>query len=223
MRLLLVAATLPEVAPLAGILGPVSTGLTRHGVGPHGVDGLVTGVGMVATAAGVARALAVTAYDAALNLGVCGSFDRSRPLASVVHVTTDCLPELGVEDGPAFVPAADVGLLDPQAHPYSGGVLVNDRPPVWPALRDLPEVVGVTVNTVHGHEPSIAVVRSRTRADVESMEGAAFLYACLSAGVPCAQVRAVSNYVERRNREAWYLAGAIEAVNAAGQGMLEAL
>ena len=39
------------------------------------------------------------------------------------------------------------------------------------------------------------------------MEGAAFMYACLIAGVPFAQVRAVSNRVERRNRAAWDLAG----------------
>ena len=33
------------------------------------------------------------------------------------------------------------------------------------------------------------------------MEGAAFMYACLIQGVPFAQVRAVSNIVERRNRD----------------------
>ena len=32
------------------------------------------------------------------------------------------------------------------------------------------------------------------------MEGAAFLYVCAMQGVPHAQVRAVSNMVERRNR-----------------------
>jgi futalosine hydrolase len=45
---------------------------------------------------------------------------------------------------------------------------------------------------------------------VESMEGAAFMYAALLAGVPFAQVRAVSNRVERRNRDAWNLPLAIE-------------
>ena len=42
-RLLLVAATLPEIAPLADPLGPIGTGLTRHVCGPHEVDVLVTG------------------------------------------------------------------------------------------------------------------------------------------------------------------------------------
>ena len=66
------------------------------------------------------------------------------------------------------------------------------------------------MNTVHGEDVSIESVRSRFAPDVESMEGAAFMYACLIAGVPFAQVRAVSNRVERRNRAAWDLAGAIE-------------
>ena len=35
------------------------------------------------------------------------------------------------------------------------------------------------------------------------MEGAAFAYACSLSGVPYAQVRAISNLVERRNRKAW--------------------
>lgn len=55
------------------------------------------------------------------------------------------------------------------------------------------------------------------------MEGAAFFYACLSAGVPCAQVRAVSNYVERRNRAAWKLGDAIAALAVTGRALLEAL
>jgi len=44
---------------------------------------------------------------------------------------------------------------------------------------------------------------------VESMEGAAFMSTCLIHKVPFAQVRAVSNLVERRNRESWKMAEAI--------------
>jgi futalosine hydrolase len=84
-------------------------------------------------------------------------------------------------------------------------------------------VTGVTVNTVHGHEPTIAALLERGHADVESMEGAALLYACLLQGVPCAQVRAVSNYVERRNRAAWKMGEAIDALNATGLAILEGL
>ena len=76
-------------------------------------------------------------------------------------------------------------------------------------LASLRAVNGITVNTVHGNDDSIARVTRRFSPDVESMEGAAFMYACLIHGVPFAQVRAVSNIVERRNRAAWKLAEAI--------------
>jgi len=222
MRLLVVAATSAEIAPLIEHLGLAET-RARHTAKGVELDVLVTGVGMVATAVRVATALASFRYDAALNLGVCGSFDRTRPLGSVVHVTADSLPELGVEDGPRFVNAVAVGLVGANDPPFTDGVLLNRTPPLWPVLAALPAVTGVTVNTVHGHEPSIEALAERGHADVESMEGAAFLYACLLARVPCAQVRAISNYVERRNRAAWKLTDAIAALHTVAGAVVEAL
>ena len=69
MKILIVAATEAEIAPLA--------------VAGLDVDRLITGVGMVATAAHCAKALAGGAYDLALNFGVCGSslIPRCRPAA----------------------------------------------------------------------------------------------------------------------------------------------
>jgi len=88
-------------------------------------------------------------------------------------------------------------------------------------LADLPAVDGVTVNTVHGDERSIARVVERFNPDVESMEGAGFMYSCLVHGIPFAQVRAVSNRVERRNRAAWKLDEAIAALTATARRILE--
>jgi len=73
----------------------------------------------------------------------------------------------------------------------------------------LPAVDGITVNTVHGNSASIAAAVERYHPDVESMEGAAFIYACLVADVPHAQIRAVSNRVEVRNRSAWRVDDAV--------------
>jgi futalosine hydrolase len=55
------------------------------------------------------------------------------------------------------------------------------------------------------------------------MEGAAFMYACLVHGQRFAQVRAVSNVVERRNREAWKLAEAVAGLGAVSLRMLKEL
>jgi futalosine hydrolase len=54
------------------------------------------------------------------------------------------------------------------------------------------------------------------------MEGAAFMFACRASGVPFAQVRAVSNRVERRNRAAWDLAGAVRELGRVSLQLVEA-
>src|SRR4051794_35172230 len=98
MNMLLVVATSGELAPLADTLGAASARdpmLSRYHYSGHTVDVLTTGVGMVATAAHCSRVLARTPYDLALNVGVCGSFDRAFAPAAVVHVISDRIAELG--------------------------------------------------------------------------------------------------------------------------------
>src|SRR4029079_18374144 len=136
MRLLLVAATDLEIAPLVARLTPVSHSLERWASfaygprasfahGPHDVDILVTGVGMTAPAAWSARVLARQSYDLAVNLGVCGSFDPAHPPGTVVNVVADCIAELGAEDDEQFLTVQQLGLLEPDEPPFRGGLLVN--------------------------------------------------------------------------------------------------
>ena len=203
MRVLLVAATEPEIEAIRPRL-------------PANVDVLVTGVGMVATAARCARSLAIDRYDLALNIGLCGSFDPAFAPGTVVHVVRDQIAELGAEDGDQFMSVEAMQLP-------AEWTFVNSTPPSMAALRALPAVNGITVNTVHGNERSIAAVLDRFRPEVESMEGAAFMSACLLSGVPFAQVRAVSNIVERRNRGAWRIADALSSLTQATLKILEGL
>jgi futalosine hydrolase len=203
VHILVVAATGLEIPRL--LSGPR---------GAHSIEVLVTGVGMVATAAQCALALARTRYDLAFNFGLCGSFDPALAPGAVVHVTEDRLSELGAEDGDVFIPIEDLGL-------GASSVIVNTALPQNPALLQLPRVCGITVNTVHGSDDTIAAVVKRYSPQVESMEGAAFAYACTLAAVPYAQVRAVSNVVERRNRRAWQMDRAIGALNDAALRILD--
>ena len=215
MRILLVTATDPEIRPLLDRFEPVAQSAPRTATfryAGHTIDVLTTGVGMVATAVWTARASLVASYDLALNVGVCGAFDGSLEPGAVVHVTSDRVAELGAEDGERFISVHELQLLGEDEFPFRRGMLVNTTPPANPTIARLPAVAAITVNTVHGNEASIAAVCHRYQPQVESMEGAAFMYACLVAGLPFAQVRAVSNVVERRNRGSWKLAEAIAAV-----------
>jgi futalosine hydrolase len=230
MRILIVAATEAEIAGLRAFSTSARAEHERATVDPpkrfwreggqasgrssDDINILTTGVGMVATAARTARALAQTRYDLALNFGVCGSFDRALTPGRVVHVVSDRIAELGAEDDDVFLTIDELQLP-------GAPVLVNAAPPDNDVLRSLPTVSGITVNTVHGSERSIADVVRRFGPQVESMEGAAFMHACLISNVPFAQVRAVSNMVEKRNREAWNLGEAIASLGRCACAILE--
>ena len=72
---------------------------------PH----LVTGIGMVATAIAVSKALSLKHYDLVVNAGIAGSFNRSIPLGSVVEVVQDQLSEMGAQDGTHFLSPTEMG------------------------------------------------------------------------------------------------------------------
>jgi futalosine hydrolase len=219
VRILIVSATGQEIAPIAARLqssrsAQMQDRVSGYTYAGHDVDILNTGVGMVATAAWCSRLLTEQKYDFALNLGVCGSFDRALAPGAVVHVVTDRIAELGAEDDDAFLTMAELNL--PGDYEF-----VNDAPPANAALRALPAVRAISVNTVHGNTRTIAQVTARFNPQVESMEGAAFMCACRIGGVSFAQVRAVSNIVEQRNRGAWQMAEAIGSLGRAALDILE--
>src|SRR5258708_5614916 len=203
MHILIVAATESEVADLKPRL-------------ERNADLLITGVGMVATAVRCARLLAQDNFDLVLNVGLCGSFDPGLKPGTVVHVARDRIAELGAEDGDTFLTMTELKL--PAACEFT-----NLSPPNIAALKELQVVSGVTVNTAHGNERSIAALVERYAPQVESMEGAAFMSACLVSGVRFAQVRAVSNIVERRNRSAWRIPDALAPLTPSTLPILEGL
>jgi futalosine hydrolase len=74
-------------------------------------------------------------------------------------------------------------------------------------------VKSITSNTIRGNVESIARIRRIAEADLESMEGAAFFFACFSERVPCLQVRSISNFIEERDKSRWNLELALKNLN----------
>jgi futalosine hydrolase len=210
MKILLVSATKLEVSPVLKKLRMVSSEgeLSHYRFGKHSVDVLVTGVGMTATAFYLAKTLN-RKYALAINAGVAGSFKRSIPLGSVVNVMSDCFADLGAEDGERFLTLKEMGLGNAKSQVPSP----KSQIPKLNSLSLLKRVKSITVNTVHGNTASIKKAVKKFNPDVESMEGAAFFFACDEFKTPCVQVRAVSNYVERRNKKNWKLALAVNNLN----------
>lgn len=216
MRLLIISATSLEIKPLLNELGKgrlLRHNVTRYNYRNFQVDVLVTGVGMVPTAVGVSMVLGTYSYDAVINAGICGSFNTSLPIGTVLNVATDSLPETGAEDGEHFLSMIDLKLLGEGEFPFTDGVLVNDSVFDSSLINALPEAKGATVNTVHGNVQSIKAFLARSHPDIESMEGAAFFYACKMFRVRCLQIRTVSNFIEERDVSKWNIPLAVRNLN----------
>ena len=202
MKILLVAATYPEIQPVMERLSLKPGSNIHH---QHEVFVLVTGVGMVATAYSLGKILAVNVFDLAINAGIAGSFNRAIGPGEVVCVNEDHLPELGAEDDEVFLPIDQLGF---------GTSKVVPSHPAYVVCK-FKQVRAVTVNKVHGNDQSILRTVKGWSPDIESMEGAAFFYACNDVNLPCVQIRGISNFVEKRNREAWNIGLAVNNLNEA--------
>lgn len=208
MNILIVAATQFEVKPLLDLLEIkyIHVGLqhSEKVFENKQIQVLITGVGMVNTAYMMGR-YSNSLYDLILNVGVCGAFDKTLEIGQLVEVTEDTLSELGAEDGDNFITYDQLHLGE--THIYNS--YTNDE--FW-KINNLKKVKGITVNTVHGNNSSIEKIKKRHHPDVESMEGAAFLASCGRAK-HYTQIRAISNFVEKRDKSKWNMPLAIKNLN----------
>ncbi|REJ81611.1 MAG: futalosine hydrolase [Bacteroidetes bacterium] len=192
MDILVCAATEEEVSPLREIW-----------FRKHNMDYLVSGVGMVATTHALTKRLSEKHYDLAVNTGLAGAFTRSIQIGEVVRVTEDIFSELGAEDDDRFLSLKEIGLSGTDTFINLDEHLPKDPFPYR-------KVRSITVNTIHGNEKSIETVIKRFKPDIETMEGAAFFFVCGVEKIPCIQIRSISNYVEKRNRDAWNIPLALQ-------------
>lgn len=214
MKILIVAATWPEIAPLEKRLTFVQENgdVKIYRLGNAEIHTLCTGVGMTATAVSASSIFAKTRYDRAINAGICGCFVQSVPLGDVVVVEKDRIPELGAENGEEFLSVHELDLHGESQFPYEKGWILGSSES-FPEFASLRRVHGITVNTAHGNDKSIERVIRSFNPEVESMEGAAFLMSALYASVPAIQLRAVSNYMERRDKSKWNIPLALTNLN----------
>lgn len=208
MNILIVAATQFEVQPLLDLLAIkyIHIGLqhSEKVFDNKQIQVLITGVGMVNTAYMMGR-YSTNLYDLILNVGVGGAFVKTLEIGQLVEVTEDILSELGAEDGDNFITYDQLQLGG--THIYN--TFTNDE---YLKINNLKKVKGITVNTVHGNNASIEKIKKRHHPEVESMEGAAFLASCEHAK-HYTQIRAISNYVEKRDKSKWNMPLAIKNLN----------
>lgn len=213
MNILIVSATYLEIEPLLLLFNfekEVNQKLKRYTYNQHNIDVLIPGVGMTCTAYWLGKTLNAKLYDNAINVGLAGSFDDNLIIGEVVNITSDQLSELGAEDGESFLSLIDMDLIMDEDFILNNGEMENTICVDNPTINSLQKVKAITVNTTHGDDESINKIKKLFNPQVESMEGAAFFYACLFEGITCVQIRSISNKVEKRNKDSWNIPLAVK-------------
>lgn len=226
MKILLVTAATLEIKPLlerfdAMVLMPGILQKIRHD--EMEIDILTPGIGIIPTAYYLGKYLPENDYDLAVNAGICGTYDPSLPLGKVVHVTEDSFPETGTETVNGFLTIYDLGLAGKRDFPFDDGILYNDNYPDLPFIASLPEVRSNTVSTLLTDPDKISALLARSPAQVETMEGAAFFFACMLENLKAIQIRAISNLVGEQNRRKWKINEAVNNLDQAIMTLLQSL
>lgn len=214
MRLLLTAATSLEIEPAIQYL---NTNWKQSDENDFSKDGnelhvLITGAGILLTTYQLSTYFQQFHSDLAIQAGLAGSFHKDIPLGSVVVVTREIFGDTGAEDGDHFLDIFDIGLWNENAFPFEARMLINPMD-MLPDLTGFKMVTGLTVNKVGGQPATIAQRSAKYHPDTESMEGGAFHFVCLQEKIPFLQLRAISNYVEPRDKTKWNIPLAIKQLN----------
>ncbi|WP_371625037.1 futalosine hydrolase [Streptomyces sp. NBC_01116] len=178
-----------------------------HRGGPF--DVLAGGAGPAAAAAATAFALASASapYGLVVSAGIGGAFTPLTPLGSLVVASDLVAADLGADTPEGFLPVTALGFG-------------RDRFTAPPALvRAVAAATGaaagpvLTVSTVTGTaERAADLLAAHPGALAEAMEGFGVAEAAARAGVPVTELRAVSNAVGPRDRDAWRIGDALAAL-----------
>lgn len=178
-----------------------------------------TGIGAVAAAVNITKAIASFQPQLIVQAGIAGIFERTYPLGMLVHVVSEYQADLGaIDPQKGFQDIFDLGIADANDFPYEYKLINNQSITqlpykIYQEVKQLKPAISCTVNQIMGDTTIIDRIPAESDCHVESMEGAALHYAANSFKIPYFQVRSISNYVEPRNKQNWKMKNAIANLN----------
>lgn len=178
-------------------------------------DVVVSGVGKANAAGATGRMVDEGRHAGVLSLGIGGSLVEGVVIGSVVLGTESVFADEGME--------SEEGFTDLESMGFGPGMGLEDSRVIGKGVRcdlsldlvgsevDLERGVIATVSTCSGTDGRAAVIRGRTGAICEAMEGAAVGLAArrCSSRVGFGEVRVISNTTGDRGRQVWDLRGAL--------------
>ncbi len=195
MEILVVAATEMEIASYLSV--------------NSGTDVLITGVGAPACMYALTKRLQQKKYDFIIQSGIAGTFKNSFAPGETFIVKNDVFADLGIYERDSFFTLFDKGFTQKDDLPYTNGWLNNGIAEGF----SLATVNAITVNTVTDKFEQTEIFIKKFNPDIETMEGAAFHFVCISEGVQFLQLRSISNFVGERIQTNWKMTESIHNLN----------
>ncbi|WP_342547851.1 futalosine hydrolase [Paenibacillus sp. FSL P2-0089] len=191
--------------------------------GSRRFDVIAAGAGPAAAAAGTAAALAAGSYGCVVSAGIGGGFPRRAPVGSLVVASEMRDAALGAETPEGFRSAAELGFGSVSV-PAPGGTVQALAAALAAAGLTVSTGTVLTVSTATGTAGTAAALAARhPEAAAEAMEGHGVAVAAQALGIAALELRAISNPVGPRDRAAWKINEALDALAAAAAILWEVL
>ncbi|MCY9695787.1 futalosine hydrolase [Paenibacillus alginolyticus] len=183
----------------------------------------LAGVGLAAAAVNGAIELAKAEYDLVIIAGIAGGFVGKAEIGSLVMASEIIGADLGVELLDGFSSLDELGFGSTRV-----GVAADVAERVTAALLaaglQAQMAPVLTVATATGTAATAAALAARVPgAAAEAMEGFGIATAAQQRGVPVLEIRAISNAIGPRDRDAWRIGDAFKALEAASSVLAEVL
>lgn len=184
---------------------------------------IAAGVGPAAAASCTARTLASGHYQLVISAGIGGGFPGQAPVGSLVVASEIIAADLGSETPEGFLSVDKLGF---------GSAYIQTTPELAERLTSVLQEAGLpatcgpvlSVSTTTGTKETAEALAARVPgAAAEAMEGFGVAQAAQDYGLPVLEIRAISNAVGPRDRDAWKIPQALQALEAAISKLPEVL
>ncbi len=214
--LVMTAVDAEREAVLRGLNGDGRFEVKLAGVGPA--------LAAARTAAAIARAEGGgQAFGLVVSAGIGGGFAGAAEVGSLAVASEMIAADLGAETQGGFLSVDELGFGSARVPALRE---LSERLATALKAAGLPACIGpvLTVSTVTGTAETAALRALRVPGAVaEGMEGYGAAIAAADRGLPVMEIRAISNPIGPRDRSAWRIKEALEALEAASAKLPEVL
>lgn len=156
------------------------------------IDLLETGYTPFETAYFMGKQLAVKKYHLVLVVGLAGSINPDIEVGEIVNIINDKPAFIGAQENDGLKSVYQLKWLNPFEAPHERGFFVNKTSAYFNVFLPFQKVPAITTNILKGDADLLKLKQEKYALDVETINGLAYQYACLSEKINFYQIRAIS-------------------------------